>query len=205
MLREAIEKCRWDVKLAMSLRRLYENFQSTGKLQMSDVLFASTVYCSSSSGYHYKAAQIDRFDWLDDFQVQRALAFLRSVGVGDASASFEVDLSKELDDRIVVGRADVITPSTLYELKCTAGFKKEHLVQLAFYAWLVTTSDVNDPGTPQMRKARLVYVSSGEVYELHMDAPAIERLVQYVLAVKASPPHPQLDDAQFVELASGCG
>lgn len=59
--------------------------------------------------------------------------------------SFEVPLIRLLQERPddidleLVGRADVETPSCMWEFKCVNTFSDEHKLQLALYAWMAST------------------------------------------------------------------
>jgi hypothetical protein len=56
-------------------------------------------------------------------------------------------LSKHFDANILfrfTARVDLITDSTVWELKCTSKISMDHLLQVAIYAWIWRTCNKND-------------------------------------------------------------
>jgi hypothetical protein len=182
----------------LRLVTIAETFARTGDIPVADMLFASAVYSSCLSGYHFKPAQIVNYDWLRQDMVDAAIAYMRSVGISE-DAAFEVELVGPLDGSNVVvkGRVDAMTEEAVFEVKCCAsGFMREHLLQLALYAWLVSRQPY--AGDATHRRFLLVYVCTREVYELDYDADVLERVSQRRLAVKTADRPAQLSDAEFI-------
>ena len=136
---------------------------------VGDFLCAATLYQSSRSQYFYRATQIRTFDWLEEADVEDAIACLRLSGIERSkNPQFEVPLQRQN----VRGSADVITDNAVYEIKCTTTFQTVHLLQIALYAWILADDT---------KHIRLVYALSNEMYEVQNDIGAFERVAQMLL------------------------
>lgn len=223
--------------------KLLEVKQKLPAMSVEDALFISTVYSACSSGYIFKAAQITRFDWLDKEVVAESLDWLRSIGAGsqptdvfelELTASFEDNNNDDDDDddkdmssssdassaseisksAVVKGRADVVTASAIYEIKCgNDEFQLEHLLQLALYGWMMNQNCDQDEEQCELldlhqkqknqrrRRLYLVYVVHRKVYELKNDPVVLDRMVRRLFRTKMAPEVAKVDDAVFIARA----
>ena len=209
ILRSALDQCP-TLRHRLRLARIREAAGAGTAPSPADMLFASAVHASCNSGYMFKPAQIRRYDWLLQEHVDAAAAFLRSVGATDPDARHEVDMrataaAPGIGEVVVRGRADIVTPCALFELKCSAcPFQREHMLQLAVYAWMASKEPAVEGEEPR-RRFVLAYVCTGEVYELDPDPVALDRAVARLLAQKAARAEPAVSDDEFVRRANCLG
>jgi DNA polymerase III epsilon subunit-like protein len=117
---------------------LAQKLEKTNRLELSEILEASNIFSSVSSGYHYKVAQIKSYDWLKEEDIQPCITLLTENIVAD-----DVQYERCLDEQIINnasirGQIDAYSEkqSTLWELKCVESLDYTHEIQLAIYAWL---------------------------------------------------------------------
>lgn len=166
----------------------------------AEYLKLANIYSAYTSGYLYKIAQIQDYNWLTKGQVDQLLQVLESVVKGKPEDMiFEHTLEFpgyefHSYNVTVAGRADLIDDEHLWEVKCVDTFKPEHFVQLALYAWLWQTTEYSEKGK---RKFCLVNLRTGEVQEL----TGIQNL-GYVIDIcldNAFRQKKNLSDAEFIE------
>jgi hypothetical protein len=135
----------------------------------AEYLKLANIYSAYTSGYLYKIAQIQDYNWLTKGQVDQLLQVLESFVVGKPEDMlFEHTLEFggyefHKYNVTIAGRADLIDDEHLWEVKCVDTFKPEHFVQLALYAWLWQTTEYSEKGK---RKFCLVNLRTGEIQEL---------------------------------------
>ena len=76
-------------------------------------------------------------------------------------------------------RVDLITRTTLWEIKCTASLTDEHRLQLVIYAWLYFMRDdtVND----EKRRFTLFNIKTDELLELHVNMEKLNTIMELLL------------------------
>lgn len=160
----------------------------------NDYLCLANLYIATTNKFFFKTKQIaypHDYGWLDDSIVDECL-FALDVAVGKECATghypiIEYDLVSPLPmanhhakiDAVlaphfahlpnykpfrIVGRADLVTSKTLWELKCTSTISIEHKLQLIVYAWLWITTNSDHPLD---REFRLFNVRTGEQWRLN--------------------------------------
>ena len=125
---------------------------------------------SIESGFLFKHTQLEptMWTWLSEEHASRCKERLHTFIVDhdhvDSAAEVVVEttVSCQGKERQLQGQLDVVTPSCVWELKCSRGdITDEHKLQLAMYAWLWRTERESSP-----RLFRILNVLSGEVWEL---------------------------------------
>jgi hypothetical protein len=130
---------------------------------IDDYLRLANFYSSYRSGFIFKLEQIKTYGWLKEDVVDPLLTILEKT-VGSDNLMFEYSLVNTLRwgaiDIEISGRVDLLSKNTLWELKCVDSLKNEHIIQLALYAWLWTST------RSERRRFCLHNIRTGEVLEV---------------------------------------
>lgn len=151
------------------------------KIVCGDFLCGAMLHQSARSQYFYRTRQLPNFRWIDASTCDILLDFLEhACGInGDMDPQFEVPMCREFDGYTIHGDADVIlrADGTLIELKCTSGdFEMKHMLQAVFYGWMQSQEGVEEQGP-----LRVIYVLSGQIYEIKRDSDAFDRAVRCII------------------------
>lgn len=139
--------------LKQIVKGLPENLEKT-----SDYLFLANISVAVQETLYFKLKQIDRdeYNWLTDSILEECKARLDTIICDDKSnIQIERTIINSSDDKAhqqidvllathfgldtqfrFTGRVDLITDSTVWELKCTSKLSMDHLLQVVIYAWL---------------------------------------------------------------------
>lgn len=80
---------------------------------------------------------------------------------------------------VFTARTDLITTSTLWELKCTSDISAEHMIQTVIYAWIMRTID------PMFSKSVKIFnIRSGQVLRLDANKSVLDSIVIALLKGK---------------------
>ena len=167
-----------------------------------DLLKMATRYVALRSGVSWKRVQIQDFDWIDKPTLERCVARLADIVPDDAV--FEAELRRwppavqglpvqqRKHHRDILGYADVVTPSSIIEIKCISGdLADEHILQAAVYAFLAGSD-----------KQTLVFnVFSGELLEVVATPGQLEAMINELHDDEEDDEHDEEDDV-FVEAGS---
>ena len=128
--------------------------------RVEDYLYLSNIYSAIQQRLYFKLKQIqrDEYNWLDEEQIARCRERLETVIGSDCHSGIPcieeviIDyaddvMHKPIDEFLqpIFGstkqfkfsaRVDLITKTTVWELKCTSKLSIEHLLQVVIYAWL---------------------------------------------------------------------
>ena len=165
-------------------------------------LFSATQECLYS---RIKQIPIDNYTWLTDDIVKRCFSRLDgTIGVECKAGAWKTeayiirqteDLNHILIDEILnetfpntiyrfSARADLITETSLWELKCTSQLTLEHKLQLVIYAWLYECSysyNINHHNTNNCKKKFYLFnIKTNEHLEL---IATREQLTQIIIEV----------------------
>ena len=137
------------------VKSLPENLETT-----SDYLFLANISVAVQEKLYFKLKQIDRneYNWLTDSILDECKARMDAVigpecspdsysiedtiiHSGDDKAHRLIDeyLREHFDPNTqfrFTARVDLVSESTVWELKCTSKISMDHLLQVAIYAWL---------------------------------------------------------------------
>jgi len=150
---------------------------------VKDYLYMTNVYTAIQEKLYYKIKQITRYDWLDDCILAKCKTRLLRVLGEECEANkpaiektivhYNEDEEHSSIDSILephfgtkrrfrfYARVDLLSNTTLWELKCTSELSYEHKIQCVIYAWLYK---ILHPDTPVSTK--LFNIRSGEIYRL---------------------------------------
>ena len=99
-------------------------------------------------------------------------------------------------------RLDMITETTVWEIKCTQQLTFDHRLQVLIYAWLwrlVPGFDSDQRAfTPSGKKIKIFNIKSGEILELRATTEELTRVMVELLRGKYSKP-PVLSDTEFMD------
>jgi len=152
-------------------------------------------YNSLISGYLFKTKQITNYNWLEENKVKECLERINDLKLGN-QVYFEKKLEKQIENRKLMGQADIIDKNILYELKCTQTLEKEHSIQLALYTYMYNDKKYKNKNQIQ---AILYNILSGEKYELIYEYEKLEIMVKYLFYEKYSTKK-KLSDNEFLEM-----
>jgi nucleoside-triphosphatase THEP1 len=180
----------------------------------SDYLFLANVFIAFQEKLYFKLKQIpqDKHNWLSDTHIAHCKRRLHTTIGADASAIIEktiihqsmdlehntldILLSEYFDDSIkfrFTARVDIITQSTLWELKCVREITIDHLLQVIIYAWLYRHLFPND-----IKDVKIFNIRTNEVLQLNATTEQLNFVVIHLLQGKYHSSEP-LSDSDFVK------
>jgi len=104
----------------------------------------------------------------------------------DANRKIYQTLSSHFTEQFVfAARTDLITKSTLWELKCTSEITAEHMIQTVIYAWIMRTIDPTFS-----KKIKIFNIRTGMILRLEAEKDVLDSIVIALLKgkYKKAPP-----------------
>jgi len=201
------------------LRQMVQDLPTTYDGNASDYLYLANVYVAVQEKLYFKCRQIDRdeYNWLTDSIVKECSKRLREhildQEVAEAAHEVEKQLihhSQEAEHALIdqallpyfgpagdryrfSARLDVVTHTTVWEIKCTSRISIDHLLQVVIYAWLWRLVYPESPKT-----FRILNVKTGERMRLDANIDDLTTIVVALLEGKYGETE-VLDDATFLE------
>ncbi len=169
---------------------------------INDYLYIANVSVAVTETLYFKLKQIDfdEYNWLTDEIIMLCKNRLRDIIGPDCEnvmPSIEETIIHESNETLHIkideylntifdnsqefrftARVDLITETTVWELKCTSEITTEHLVQVIIYAWLWNMKNSEEEFEPKVFK--IFNIKTGEV--LRLDA-TIEELNTVVITL----------------------
>lgn len=142
------------------------------------------------TGLLNRMIQITDYDWLSENSLEECIMNLHFIINANANSHFEKNSQCYLQKRGIslIGKIDVISDKTLWEIKCTDTLKLEHKLQLVLYSYITPGYD-----------CKLVNARTGEIFELVKNYELINEIVDIILESKLTPGTRHLDDESFVD------
>lgn len=187
----------------------------------ADYLHHADVLKALSEGMYFRLHQMSDYDWLDEEEVSRGKDRMAAV-IGpdcDADTRFEKELilyshsisnqmlmdrlkcvfarhGKEewLDQCVFEARVDIISATTIWEIKCASQLTVDHMVQLCVYAWIWSALD-----RPQ-KMFRLYNAKTHHMLRLEATADQLDDVMFHLIYGRDRDPS-RLTDAQFTDSA----
>jgi len=180
----------------------------------ADYLFLANVFIAFQEKLYFKLKQIPQqsHNWISDAHISMCKRRLdKIVGTEDNPIiektiihqsqelehnTLDVLLSEYFDDTIkfrFTARVDVITQSTLWELKCVREITIDHLLQVIIYAWLYCHLFPDSP-----KDVKIFNIRTNEVLQLRATTEQLNFVVIHLLQGKYYRPDP-LSDQDFVK------
>jgi hypothetical protein len=184
----------------------------------ADYLYLANVYVAVQEKLYYKLKQIERhnYTWLSHDMVDRCISVIKK--------SIDHSLEKEIERQIIhhsqdlehinidsalfpyfeneskfrfSARVDLLTESTLWELKCTSQLTMDHKMQLVIYAWLWRVLFESDNAV-QRKHFKMLNIRTGEMLRLESGMDDLTKIVTSLLRNKYEKPI-KLTDTEFIQ------
>jgi hypothetical protein len=186
---------------------------------ISEYLYSANLLNAVQEQLYSRFKQIDPHDynWISDELLEQCYQTLDRVlkpdCTGDwAPEKFIVQSSNEIDhvdiDRCLASvlkesnmtyrfsaRADLLTPTSLWELKCTGQLTLDHKLQLVIYAWLYRMKWSGKKDVDSM-KYYLYNIKTNELLQLHASLDELTTIVCEIIRNKYMT-HTELTDEEF--------
>jgi hypothetical protein len=184
---------------------------------IADYLYIANVSISAQELLYFKLKQIDRdeYNWLTEEMVVACKERLRAVIGPDCQNQMplventiihesEDEPHKNIDNFLsgifgsvrqfrFTARVDLITESTVWELKCTSEITIEHLVQVIAYAWLWNMRYNEHCETP-VKVFKIFNIKTGEILRLDASIEDLNYIMTKLLVGKYAELVPKTDD-----------
>lgn len=168
----------------------------------TDYLFASNIFKSLDEQLYFKLRQISKNDctWLLDEDIDKFMLRLDNVIKSDfdnkeplientfihnSQEELHINIDKILSQHLpnttrfrFTARADLITDTCVWELKCTTEISIDHLIQVVIYAWLWNLTNT-EPKT-----FKVFNIKTGEILVLKPDFDKINTIVTEIIKGK---------------------
>ena len=168
------------------------------KIDPSELLYLANKWCSFKNGFIFKLDQIDNYNWLNQDTLSQCVNRLSNLGIS-SNAQFEtksqMENKKELFNRKIIGYFDCVDGDNLYEFKCVSMLKKEHILQLAIYAYL--DYQIHEERADQHRYY-LYNILTDELMEIKTNREDLEQMIKYLIFTKYFG-NKTMDDISFKE------
>ena len=182
---------------------------------ISDYLYMANINQAIQESLFFKLNQIDKedYNWISEEIIHLCKQRLRTTVSPDClfvrpkveeyiiHASAE-EMHAPIDtfvENILPGerfrisaRTDLITETTVWELKCTANLTNDHMLQLAIYAWLWNITKRSD------KIFRLFNIKSGELMKLEGSMNELNDIMCILLCSRFSEPCIKTDE-EFID------
>lgn len=180
-----------------------------------DYLFLANVYTAFQEKLYFKLKQItpDDYTWLSEDMFKKCKARLtKTIGPECETArplieKTVIHQSQELEHESIdlflseyfintlkfrfTARADLITQTSLWEIKCVREITMDHQLQVVIYAWLLSMKSVE-------KEVKIYNIRTGEIQQLDATKEELDYIVISLLQGK----YQQIDkktDTEFVE------
>jgi hypothetical protein len=185
----------------------------TGSIK--EYLYLANIYVATQEKLYFKLKQIDaaEYGWLSDWSNCRER--LNDV-IGKECADVcprieETILNPSMDKEHVLidaalaqffenkkfrftARTDLITASTVWEIKCTSKISMDHLLQVVIYAWLWLVTKPDDP-----KVFKIFNIKTGEILRLDASREDLDYIVISILQGKYLE-HEPISDEEFIRM-----
>ena len=172
---------------------------------ISDYLYLANISIAVQETLYFKLKQIDReeYNWLKEEVIEECKSrldniirpecsqeppkieetIIRSID-DDAHVNIDAILLEHFDPNVryrFTARVDLITDSTVWELKCTSKISLDHLLQVVIYAWL-WENRVN--GTYEKKIFRIFNIRTNELLSLNATSEDLNTIILALLKGK---------------------
>lgn len=204
------------------LKEIAKNLNPICK-SVEDYLYMANVYQAVQEKLYFKLKQIERdeYNWLTEDVLEKCKQRIINVLENEIGELEEplmersiIDYSDEEAQKKIAeclsqyfpankqyhfsARVDLITETTLWELKCTSEISTEHMIQTVVYAWIMRTIE-----PAFSKKVKIFNVRTGEVLELVSEKATLDKIVVSLLKGKYEEPK-VLSDEEFLKECHEC-
>jgi hypothetical protein len=188
-------------------------------MTIQDHLKMVTLYISIQEKLMFKVAQITHYNWLEEKDISKIftnmkrhitcpeeLEYERTIIEYKPESENETHMYCKIDEFIKThvttdkkmrfkARIDAITPTTIWEFKCTDALEIEHLLQVIIYAWLWQQSCYEICGP---RIFKIMNIRTSEVQTLKYNEEVVNQIMIMILKSKYNV-RTTMDDDAFIE------
>ena len=206
------------------LKRKYRDFDPNVRRSVADYLYLANLYVAVQEKLYFKMTQIadHEYDWLPETVVESCMHHMTHIiGKETLVANEHVLVHPKMETEHVLidqvlrpffgekeryrfsARLDLLTKTSVWEIKCTHQLTTDHLLQVVIYAWLWRMIRENgenggmgiDDSPP--KKIKILNVRGGEMLELCATTDELTHIVVELLRGKYATPV-TLSDGQFL-------
>jgi len=193
------------------IEKLPEHIES-----VRDYLIMANLNISIQESLNFKLKQIeyDDYQWLTTNMIDKCKTRMRntiSMDCQNEPPDIEYNIISACDDELHVNideeigqyitdtkfrftaRVDLITETTLWEVKCTSTSTTDHLLQLAIYAWLCHHCNIG-----KHIKYKLFNVITGDVFTMDYELSDLNLIMKELLLSRYSVHKPKTD-IEFIQ------
>jgi hypothetical protein len=190
-----------DKSQSANYNKIAFKFGQEHMLPTNYLLYISTLYDAHLNGYRHRTKQIASYDWLSQEDFDKCNNILQHhIGAitNEKHINFEYPVKEcqFLNSKYTLnGIVDILDreKQALWEIKCTSSTDNEHIIQLAIYAWMLTTKEKHTG-----YNFKLLNVCRNEVVTLLYDHEQITNMIDYLLISKYQKKK-ALSDTEFIE------
>jgi hypothetical protein len=181
-------------------------------------LYLANIYVATQEKLYFKLKQIgqNEYGWLNNSHFENCRVRLESVINGECSGACPIieetilsptmeEQHKAIDAALdpffenkkfrFTARTDIITPVSVWEIKCTSKISMDHLLQVVIYAWLWLVTRPNDP-----KEFKILNIKTGEILRLVSSRADLDYIVVSILQGKYLE-HEPISDEEFIRVA----
>ena len=186
--------------------------------KVSDYLFLANISIAVQETLYFKLKQIDReeYNWLKEEVIEECKSrldtiirsenslklpiiedtIIRSI---DDEAHLKIDelLLKHFDSNIrfrFTGRVDLITESTVWELKCTSKISLDHLLQVVIYSWIWENRVNTEERIYEKKSFRIFNIRTKELLSLNASLEDLNTIIIALLKGKYNKQEKKIDE-----------
>jgi len=185
---------------------------------IQDYLYLSNVYVSVQEKLYFKLKQIPKTEctWLSDEIIVQCTDRMDNILANEIDQDqilVEEDIIQTSEETKHVkidqelyrhfgeetkfrfsARTDLITPNTIWEIKCTSAITVDHMLQVVIYAWLWRMVNAEEPE----KKVKILNIKTGEIMKLESTTEQLTEIVVALLRGKYGNSEMK-DDANFIQ------
>lgn len=168
---------------------------SNGETDLSKIenfLILANINIAHNTEYIYKTKQIKDYEWLDSETMNECIQRLQQYISNNARYEihcaignhgfienniYDIDDNKELLGYTMSGYIDCIDDNTVWEFKCVSEIKKEHIIQLGLYMYMMMKMGFN-------YEYKLLNILDGNIIEIKSDLTRLKQMVTYLIKNK---------------------
>ena len=224
ILYETIQQSLIDTKTNeyMYLKHIIKEEMPCTCVEIADYLYLANVFVAVKERLYFKVKQIepDEYTWLSSSVVDACVKRLDTIIqienillppiVEKTIISHEMETEQMILNEILApyfqeekedisfrfsARTDLITETTVWEIKCTNNITIEHQLQVIMYAWIWKNIYPEENNNKQFK---IINIKSGEILELHATMKELEHIVVLLLQGKYGTMATKIDE-EFME------
>lgn len=183
---------------------------------ISDYLFMANINQAIQESLYFKLKQIDSYNWLSSDMVdicnikyQHTISpdcqnnppiienYIITSNDHDKHRNIDTFTKSFLDNKYFrfTARADIITDTTLWELKCTNNITTENMLQLVIYTWIWNMSQCD---REHITNFKIFNVKTGELLKLIVNMDIINDIMKLLLISRYEKNNPK-HDSLFID------